>query len=88
MWPREDAPWQQCPRPQCPLRGYGVPALPPSGIRIEVPAATEPALRKGRDRALKNRDISLLTKVCIVRAMVFPVVMYTCESWTIKKAEH
>ena len=40
------------------------------------------------DRALKNRDISLLTKVCIVRAMVFPVVMYTCESWTIKKAEH
>ena len=37
---------------------------------------------------LKNRDITLLTKVQIVKAMVFPVVMYRCESWTIKKAEH
>ena len=36
---------------------------------------------------LKSRDITLLTKVCIVKAMVFPVVMYGCESWTIKKAE-
>ena len=36
---------------------------------------------------IKNRDISLLTKACIVEAMVFPVVMYVCESWTIKKAE-
>ena len=40
------------------------------------------------DSVLKIRDIILLTKVCIVRAMVFPVVMYRCESWTIKKAEH
>ena len=37
---------------------------------------------------LKSRDITLLTKVCIVNAMVFPVVMYGCESWTIKRAEH
>ena len=37
---------------------------------------------------LKSRDITLLTKVCIVKAMVFPVVMYGCESWTIKKAKH
>ena len=37
---------------------------------------------------LKSRDITLPTKVCIVKAMVFPVVMYGCESWTIKKAEH
>ena len=37
---------------------------------------------------LKSRDITLLTKVCIVEGMVFPVVMYGCESWTIKKAEH
>ena len=37
---------------------------------------------------LKTRDITLLTKVHIVKAMVFPVVMYGCESWTIKKAEH
>ena len=39
------------------------------------------------DSALKSRDITLLTKVCIVKAMVFPVVMYGCESWTIKKTE-
>ena len=37
---------------------------------------------------LKSRDIILPTKVCLVKAMVFPVVMYGCESWTIKKAEH
>ena len=36
----------------------------------------------------KSRDITLPTKVCLVKAMVFPVVMYGCESWTIKKAEH
>ena len=36
---------------------------------------------------LKSRDITLLTKVCLVKAMVFPVVMYGCESWTVKKAE-
>ena len=40
------------------------------------------------DSLLKSRDITLLTKVCLVKAMVFPVVMYGCESWTIKKAEH
>jgi len=40
------------------------------------------------DRILKSRDIALPTKVHLVRAMVFPVVMYGCESWTIKKAEH
>ena len=39
------------------------------------------------DSLLKIRDISLPTKVCLVKAMVFPVVMYGCESWTIKKAE-
>ena len=39
------------------------------------------------DSVLKSRDVTLLTKVCIVRAMVFPVVTYSCESWTIKKAE-
>ena len=40
------------------------------------------------DSVLKSRDITLPTKVHIVKAMVFPVVMYDCESWTIKKAEH
>ena len=39
------------------------------------------------DRILKSRDITLATKVCLVKAMVFPMVMYGCESWTIKKAE-
>ena len=51
-------------------------------------------LRLGRkavtnlDSLLKSRDITLLTKVCLVKAMVFLVVMYGCKSWTIKKAEH
>ena len=40
------------------------------------------------DSILKSPDITLATKVCIVKAMVFPVVMYGCENWTIKKAEH
>ena len=40
------------------------------------------------DSIVKSRDITLLTKVCLVKDMVFPVVMYGCESWTIKKAEH
>ena len=39
------------------------------------------------DSILKSRDITLLTKFCLVKAMVFPVVMYGCENWTIKKAE-
>ena len=40
------------------------------------------------DSILKNRDVTLSTKVCLVKAMVFPVVMYGCESWAIKEAEH
>ena len=40
------------------------------------------------DSILKSRDITLPTKVCLVKAMLFPAVMYECESWTIKKAEH
>ena len=40
------------------------------------------------DNILKGRDITLPTKVCLVKAMVFPVGMYGCETWTIKKAEH
>ena len=40
------------------------------------------------DSVLKSKDITLLTKVHIVKAMVFPVVMYGCENWTIMKAEH
>ena len=40
------------------------------------------------DSILKSKDITLPTKVCLVKAMVFPVVMYGCESWTVKKTEH
>ena len=39
------------------------------------------------DSILKNRDLTLPTQVCLIKAMVFPVVMYGCESWTVKKAE-
>ena len=40
------------------------------------------------DSIVKNRDVTLSTKICPVKSMVFPVVVYGCESWTIKKAEH
>ena len=40
------------------------------------------------DSILKSRDITWPTKLCMVKAMVFPIVMYGCESWTVKKAEH
>ena len=43
---------------------------------------------RNQENALKSRDITLTAKVCIVKVMVFPVVMYGCEIWTIKKAEH
>ena len=45
-------------------------------------------VRTNLDSILNSRDISLSTKVCLVKAMVFPIVMYGCESWTIEKAEH
>ena len=67
------------------------------GSQITVDGDCSPELRRwlllGRkamtylDSALKGRDVILPTKVCVVRAMVFPVVTYDCESWTIKKAE-
>ena len=41
-----------------------------------------------QDSILKSRDITLPTKVCLLKAMIFPVVMYDCESWTVKKVEH
>ena len=56
------------------------------GIKRHLPLGKK-ALTK-LDSTLKSRDITLLTKVHLVKAMVFPVVMYGCENWTIKKAEH
>ena len=54
---------------------------------IKRPLLLERTAMTNLDSILKSRDISLPTKVCLVKAMVFPVVMYGCESWTIKKAE-
>ena len=68
------------------------------GSKITVDGDCSPEIKRclllGRkvmtnlDSILKSRDITLPTKVCLVKAMVFPVVMHGCESWTIKKAEH
>ena len=55
---------------------------------IKKPLLLERTAMTNLESILKSRDISLPTKVCLVKAMVFPVVMYGCESWTIKKAEH
>ena len=57
-----------------------------AAMKLKDASSLEEKLRH-LDSILKSRDITLLTKVCIVKAMVFPVVMYGCESWTIKKAE-
>ena len=45
-------------------------------------------IMRNLDSILNSKDITLLTKVCLLKAMVFPVVMYGCESWSIKKTEH
>ena len=55
---------------------------------IKRPLLLERKAMMNLDSILKSRDITLPTKVCLVKAMVFPVLMYRCESWTIKKAEH
>ena len=57
-----------------------------AAVKLKDACSLEEKLTK-LDTILKSRDITLLTKVHIVKAMVFPVVMYGCESWTIKKAE-
>ena len=67
--------------------------VPKSLQRVIANHETKRCLLLGRkvmtnlDSILKSRDITLPTKVCLVKAMVFPVVMYGCESWTVKKAE-
>ena len=68
------------------------------GFKITVDGDCSPEIKRclflGRkvmtnlDSIFKSRDITWPTKVCLVKAMVFPVVMYGCESWTVKKAEH
>ena len=56
--------------------------------KLKDPCSLEETAMTNLDSILKSRDITLPTKVHLVQAMVFPVVMYGCESWTIKKAEH
>ena len=57
-------------------------------MKLKDTCSLEKKVMTNLDGILKNRDITLPTKVHLVKAMVFPIVMYGCESWTIKKAEH
>ena len=59
-----------------------------AAMKLKDAYSLEEKLMTNLASIFKGRDISLLTKVCLVKAMVFPVVMYGCESWTVKKAEH
>ena len=59
-----------------------------AAMKLKDVCPLEEMLRTSLDSILKSRDITLPTKVHLVKVMVFPVVMYGCESWTIKKAEH
>ena len=54
----------------------------------EIKRLLERKVMTNLDNILKSRDITLPTKICLIKAMVFPVVVYGCESWTIKNAEH
>ena len=63
------------------------PGIKPRSPALQVDVFTICATREALDTILKSRDITLPTKVHIVKAMVFPVVIYGCESWTIKKAQ-
>ena len=58
-----------------------------AAMKLKDTCSLEEKLMTNLDSILKNRDITFLTKVHIIKAMAFPVVMYGCESWTIKKAE-
>ena len=57
-----------------------------AALKLKDPYFLEEVMTK-LDSILKSRDITLLAKVCRIKAVVFPVVMYRCESWTVKKAE-
>ena len=58
-----------------------------ASMKLKDAYSLEEKVMTNLDSIFKSRDITLLTKVCLVKAMVFPVVMYGCESWTVKKAE-
>ena len=69
---------------ESPLDCKEIQPVPPKGNRSWVFLGRK--VTTNLDSILKSRDITLPTKVCLVKAMVFPVVMYGCESWTVKKA--
>ena len=68
--------------------GYKIAADGDCSHEIKRPLLLGSKVMTNLDSILKSRDITLSTKVCLIKAMVFPVVMYGCESWTVKKAEH
>ena len=70
------------------FRGSKITANGDCSHEIKRPLLPVKKVMTNLDSILKSKDITLSTKVCLVKAMVFPVVMYGCESWTIKKAEH
>ena len=70
------------------LGGSKITADGDCGHEIKRPLLLGRKVMTNLDSILKSRDITLSTKLSLVKAMVFPVVMYGCESWTIKKAEH
>ena len=70
------------------LQGTGKKWRPHAQQMVLLPPVLRLLLMTNLDSILKGRDITLPTKVCLVKAMVFPVDMYGCESWTVKKAEH
>ena len=70
------------------LRGSKITADGDCSHEIKRPLLLGKKVKTNLDSILKSRDITLPTKVCLVKAMVFPVFRYGCESWTIKKAEH
>ena len=59
-----------------------------AAMKLKDACSLEEKIMTNLDRILKSRDITLSAKACLVKAMVFPVVMYRYESWTVKKAEH
>ena len=76
--------WQQC---QISFLGSKITADGDGSHEIKRRLLLGRKVMTNLDGILKSRDITLLTKVCLVMAMVFPVVMYGCESWTVRKAE-
>ena len=68
--------------------GSKIPADGDCSFEIKIRLLVGRKAMTNLDSILKSRDITLLTKVCLIKAVVFPVVMYGCESWTITKAEH